>query len=216
MRLYNIYIGLIFLLSITILDAHVMIRSIKNNTDIAYQVVHHNDMSGCSDFNQGKNVHINAHSLYEYPFLLGSEKPGLVLQPVGYYDKKSKIYYSFLNDQGSIDRASLQKAFNAWQKNYGVYKKGIDIWFDQWLCGDIAVIHNHVEFFGYLSNEEMTIIQNNKNFHSCMINYSEGLFSRLFLDIHIEQKKNKGIVPHVQNFVGQGGFCQDGKIITLA
>lgn len=216
MRLYNVCIGLMFLFSIHFLDAHAMIRTIKNNTDFTYQVVRHNDLSGCSQFNQGAMVEIKAHSLYEYPFLLGSEKPGLVLQPIGYYDKKSKIYYSFLNDEHQIDRTCIEKAFYAWQKNYGVYKKGIEVWLEQWLCGDISVIHNHVEFFGYLSNEEMTVIQNNKNFHSCMINYSEGLFSRLFLDIHIEQKKNKGIVPYVQSFVGQGGFCQDGKIITLA
>ena len=89
------------------------------------------------------------------------------------------------------------------------------MWLAQWVCGDISLIHNHVEIFGYLLNTALTRVENNKNYHVCMIDYSEGLFSRLFLDITIEQKKNKGIIPYVKSFVGQGGFCKDGEVVVL-
>lgn len=214
MKLNIVSLGLFLLLSLGRLHTQPMIRSIKNNSPFLFQVALHNDMSGCSDFNLGKSVEIKPFSVYEQPFLLGHEKPGLLLRPVGYYDKKSDIYYSFLNAQGELDQANLEQTFHAWKK-HNKYKRGLDVWLAEWLCGDISLIHNHVEVFGYLLNTALTRIENNKNYHACMIDYSEGLFSRLFLDITIEQKKNKGIIPHVKSFVGQGGFCQDGKIVAI-
>ena len=76
------------------------------------------------------------------------------------------------------------------------------------------MIHNHVEIFGYLLNISIARIDNRKTAHACMVDYSEGLFSRQVIDITIEQKK-KGIVPHIKSFVGQGGLCQNGKIISI-
>lgn len=216
MKLYSIYFCLYLVVSFFGLQAQPMIRSIKNNTDFLYKVIGHNDMSGCSEFNRGGIIEIEPFSTYEFPFLLGSEKPGLLLQPIAYYDKKADCYYFFIDAAGHFVRENIQRAFDAWQHNFGKkYNKGLDVWLAQWLCGDISLIHNHVEVFGYLMNTALTRVENKKNFHVCMIDYSEGLFSRLFLDITIEQKRSKGVVPYVKSFVGQGGFCQDGKIITL-
>jgi len=214
MKLQNINLGLFLLLNTLGLYAIPMIRSIKNNSDFLYEVAGHNDMSDCSDFNLGKSVQIQPWSVYEHPFLLGHEKPGLLLRPVAYYDKKSDMYHSFINNAGELDRNNLETAFAAWKKN-NKYRRDLDAWASEWLCGDISLIHNHVEVFGYLLNTALTRIENNKNYHACMIDYSEGLFSRLFLDITIEQKKSKGIIPYVKSFVGQGGFCQDGQIVVL-
>ena len=211
-----ISMGLVLSISMINLNAQPVIRSVANNTQILYEVKKHNDMSDCSEFNHGKNIEIKPLSTYEMPFLLGSEKPGLVLRPIAYYDKKAKIYYFFINALGDFVPEKIEIAFNAWLKTSGVkYKKSVDRWLAEWLCGDISLIHNHVEVFGYLMNVALTRVENDKNYHVCMIDYSEGVFSRLFLDITIEQKRNKGIIPHVKSSVGQGGLCQDGTVVVL-
>jgi len=77
------------------------------------------------------------------------------------------------------------------------------------------LIHNHAEVFGYLLNVSIARIDNQENFHACMVDYSEGLFSRQVIEITINQKSKKGIIPYVKSFVGQGGLCQDGKIVSI-
>ena len=217
MKLHMIRSGFVLLASIAGLNAHPMIQRVENNTPILYRVVAHNDMSDCSEFNNGKIVEIKPFSTYEQPFLLGFEKPGLLLRPVAYYDKKVDIYYPLVNDAGEFDKDIIEIAFKAWQKSSGMkYSKGADRWFEEWLCGDISLIHNHVEVFGYLLNIALTRVENDKNYHVCMIDYSEGVFSRLFIDITIGQKRKKGIIPHVKSYIGQGGFCQDGKVILVS
>ena len=215
MKLNITNLGFFIVCSALSIDAQPLIRSIKNNTDFLYSVISHNDMSGCSDYNRGQAVEIEPFSTYENPFLLGYEKPGLLLRPIAYYDKKSDVYYSLVNDAMEFDDNKIEIAFDAWLKSGKKYNKGAKMWLAQWVCGDISLIHNHVEIFGYLLNTALTRVENNKNYHVCMIDYSEGLFSRLFLDITIEQKKNKGIIPYVKSFVGQGGFCKDGEVVVL-
>jgi len=217
MKLNLFGIKFLLLMSVVNFNAHPMIRKVDNNTPFLYKVIAHNDMSDCSDFNNGKSVEIKPLSSYENPFLLGFEKPGLLLRPVAYYDKYEDVYYPLVNDHGDFDQEKIEKAFYAWKNSGGIkYRKKFDRWFAEWLCGDISLIHNHVEVFGYLSNIALTRVDNDKNYHVCMIDYSEGLFSRLFIDVMIGQKKNKGVIPYVKSFVGQGGFCQDGQIVTLS
>ncbi len=197
-------------------QAQPMIRSIVNKTPFLFTIVSHNDLSDCSPLRGGKTVKIEPYSTFNQSLLLGSEKPGLQLRPSAFYDKANKKTYSFLDEHGQIDRHKLIKAFNAWEKSRGKkYSKGVDVWLAQWLCGDIALIHNHVEVFGYLLNISIARIDNEKNYHACMVDYSEGLFSRQVIDIIIDQKSSKGIIPHVKSFVGQGGLCQDGEIISI-
>lgn len=196
--------------------AQPMIRSIENKTPFQFTLVNHNDFSGCSPLHNGGVVTIEPFKTFKQPLLLGSEKPGLLFRPSAFYDKANDETYSFLNKHGQIDRHNLEKAFHAWEKSRNKkYKKGIDVWFAQWLCGDISLVHNHVEIFGYLLNISIARVDNEQNFHACMVDYSEGLFSRQVIDIIIEQKSNKGIVPRVKSFVGQGGLCQDGEIISI-
>ena len=212
-------IGVISIVFVSMIDlqTHPMIRKIENNTPFLYKVIAHNDMSDCSDFNNGKIVEIKPFSVYERPFLLGFEKPGLLLRPIAYYDKRADIYYSLVDSVDEFDREKIEIAFLAWKKSGGFkYTKDLDRWLSEWLCGDVYLIHNHIEVFGYLSNIALTRIDNDKNYHVCMIDFSEGLYSKLFIDIMIEQRKKKGIIPHVKSFVGQGGFCQDGKVIILS
>jgi len=193
-----------------------MIQSITNNSAFLFQVTGHSDMSDCSDFNLGKVVEIKPFSTYQNLFLLGYEKPGLLLQPTAYFDKKTDTYYSFLDAAGKFNRSKARLAFDAWKKTSGQkYKKGFDSWFEDWVCGDISLIHNHVEVFGYLLNIALTKIENNRNHHLCMIDFSEGIFARLSIDITIEQKKNKGIIPYVKSSVSQGGYCKDGTIMIM-
>jgi hypothetical protein len=35
------------------------------------------------------------------------------------------------------------------------------------------------------------------------------------IDITINQKTKKGIMPQVKSFVGQGGLCHNGQIISI-
>jgi len=196
--------------------AQPMIRSIHNKTPFQFTIVGHNDISDCSPLHNGKSITIDQNNTFKQQLLLGSEKPGLLLRPSAFYDKKTKVLYSFLDKHGQIDKDKLTQAFHAWEKSRGKkYKKGMEHWFVHWLCGDISLIHNHVEVFGYLLNISIARIDNEKTVHACMVDYSEGLFSRQVIDIIIDQKSRKGIIPRVKSFVGQGGLCQDGKIILM-
>lgn len=196
--------------------AQPMIRSIHNKTPFQFTIVSHNDFSDCSPLKIGKTVTIEPYQIFKMPLLLGAEKPGLLLRPSAFYDKAHNTTYSFLDKHGQINKKKLVKAFEAWKKSYGrKYKKSVDVWLAQWLCGDISLIHNHVEVFGYQLNISFARIDNDNNYHACMVDYSEGLFSRQIIDIIIDQKSKKGIIPHVKSFVGQGGLCQDGEVISM-
>lgn len=199
------------------LYAQPLVRTINNlKTPFEFTIVAHNDFSDCSPLKNNKVVKIKPYSIFKQQLLLSSEKLGLLLRPSGFYDHIHKIMYSFLDKDGNIDKKKLEKAFEAWKKIHNKrYKKSVDAWFAQWLCGDISLIHNHVEIFGYLLNISIARIDNEKNYHACTIDYSEGLFSRQIIDIIIDQKSNKGIIPHVKSFVGQGGLCQDGQIVSI-
>lgn len=216
MKIYINFFWCIVLL-FSYIDAQPLIRVIDNRkTPFEWTIIGHNDISDCSPLKKGKIIKIPPYAIFKDQLLLGSDKPGLLLRPSAFYDKVHKKYYSFLDKQGNVDRQALEKAFDAWKKSCGNrYKKSVDVWFAQWLCGDISLIHNHVEVFGYLLNISIARIDNEKNYHACSIDYSEGLFSRQVIDIVIDQKSNKGIIPHVKSFVGQGGLCQDGKIIAI-
>lgn len=216
MKLQRKFLWGIFLLYYQ-LNAQPLIRTINNlKTPFEFTIVAHNDFSDCSPLKNNKVVKIKPYSIFKQQLLLGSEKPGLLLRPSGFYDHVHKIMYSFLDKSGNIDKKKLEKAFEVWKKIHNKrYKKSVDVWFAQWLCGDISLIHNHVEVFGYLLNISIARIDNEKNYHACTIDYSEGLFSRQIIDIIIDQKSNKGIIPHVKSFVGQGGLCQDGQIVSI-
>jgi len=197
-------------------NADPLVRSIHNKTPFQFMIVTHNDISDCSISALDKPMVIEPYSHYKEELLLGSDKPGIVLRPSGFYDKKHKVMYSFLDKKNDIDRKKLTVAFHAWKTSCGKkYKKSLEVWFSQWLCGDISLIHNHVEVFGYLLNVSIARIDNEYNYHACMIDYSEGLFSHQLIDITIDQSFHKGIIPYVKSSVGQGGFCQDGAIVRI-
>ena len=199
------------------LQAQPLIRSIDNKTPFQFIIVAHNDVSDCSPLHAGKLIVIQPHVVFKQHLLLGSEKPGLLLRPSAFYDQHNKIMYSFLDQDHQVDRNKLIEAFDAWKNIYNKkYKKDVDTWFAQWLCGDISLIHNHMEIFGYLLNISIARVDNKHNTHACMVDYSEGLFSRQVIDITINYKSKKGIMPHVKSFVGQGGLCQNGQIVSIS
>lgn len=216
MKSYIIFIFTFFLL-MPDLCAQPVIRSIDNrHTPIQFLLVGHNDVSACSPLKSSQKIYIEPYSLFDQQLLLGSERPGLLLRPSAFYDQKHSKMYPFLNAKNEVDPKKLEKAFQAWKQAFNPkYKKSAKVWFAQWLCGDISFIHNHMEVFGYLLNVSIARVDNKHNMHACLVDYSEGLFSRQIIDITIKQKTKKGIVPHVKSFVGQGGLCQDGKIIPV-
>lgn len=212
-----LFIFLAYLLSLVIsIDAQPLVRSIQNNTPFQFLIIHHNDLSACSPLKNGQQVIIQPYATFSHKLLLACEKPGLLLRPSAFYDKEHNLIYSFLDDHNEIDMDKLEVAFNAWKKSHKPnYHKSAKEWFAQWLCGDLTLIHNQVEVFGYLLNISLARIDNNHHTHASMVDYSEGLFSRQLIDITINQKSRKGIVPSITTSVGQGGMCQDGQIISI-
>jgi hypothetical protein len=172
----KIFIGLMLGI-VSHLQAQPVIRSIHNKTPFQFIIVAHNDISDCSPLHAGKSIVIEPNTQFKHQLLLGSEKPGLLLRPSAFYDHESKILYEFLDEQQQVDRCKLAQAFYAWKNLYNKkYKKDLDTWFAQWLCGDISLIHNHVEIFGYLLNISIARVDNKHNAHACTVDYSEGLF----------------------------------------
>ena len=216
MKLYVNYKVLFLLIFSMGLHAQPLIRSIANQTPFQFIIVAHNDVSDCSPVQSGKVILIKPFENFKQQLLLASEKPGLLLRPSAFYDQHNKVIYNFLDEQHHVDDEKLETAFNAWKNIYNKrYKKDAHTWFTQWLCGDISLIHNHMEIFGYLLNLSIARVDNKHNAHACMVDYSEGLFSRQVIDITITQKSKKGIIPHIKSFVGQGGLCQNGKIVSI-
>ena len=217
MKLIKIMISLCGLSIGSVFLAQPMIRLIENKTPFAFTMIAHNDgLSDCSPVYGGKIIRVEPFSKFTQPLLLGSDKPGLVLRPSGFFDKKNDKMYSFLDKNNDVDKKMLEQAFVAWQDARGkIYKKGLDVWFAQWICGDISFVHNHVEYIGYMLNISIAKIDNSSRYHACTVDYSKGLFSRLVVEITIEEHPRKGIVPHVKSFVGQGGLCQDGQVVVL-
>jgi hypothetical protein len=212
----KLYIGL-FVVNFFGLQAQPLIRSIHNETPFQFIMIAHNDASDCSLIRKGQIIIVEPGATFSQSLLLGSEKPGLLLRPSAFYDDHHKVLYSFLDEKHQIDRDKLEIAFQAWKKRYyPKYKKDADTWLAQWVCGDISLIHNHVEIFGYMLNISIARIDNKHHAHACMVDYSEGLFSRQVIDITLNYKAHKGIIPHVKSFVGQGGLCQNGKIIIMS
>jgi len=210
------WVGCLLFMLISKVHAQPMIRLIQNNTPFQFTVIKHNDISDCSPLNSSKSVIIEPYETFQTPLLLGSDKPGLLLRPSAFYDRVTQKNYPFLDKHGHVDMKKLEKAFEAWKASQKkTYKKSAEVWLAQWVCGDISLIHNHVEVFGYLLNISIARIDNEHHHHACMVDYSEGLFSRQVIEIKIDQKSKKGIIPHVKSFVGQGGLCQDGKVISI-
>jgi len=215
--------GIVLLLS-TWLSADPVVRKITNTTPFLWRVVISNDVSDCNQL-QGRHAHdtktveIKPFSVYEKPFLLGFAKPGLVLRPVAFFDEKNNKLYPFVNDDNLINKNQLQDAYHAWKKTRGrwgaSYSKNAHEWLSEWLCGDFSLMHNHIEIFGYCLNTAIVRAENNNNFKTCMIDYSEGLFSKLNLEITITQTARRGIKPIVKSFVGQGALCQDGHVVFI-
>ena len=198
------------------LTAQPLIRSILNDSPILFSIKEHNDMSECSLFNSGQEIKVLPYSRYSTEMLLASSKPGLVLTPVAYWSKKTGEKYYFINDQGVIDDSLLEIAFAAWKKDCFVkYKKSAQQWFHDWIGGNIVLIHNDLEVFGYVLNISFAKIKNNKKSDSEILSYSKGVFSRLIIDLFINHDVKKGIALGITSSVGQGAICKDKKTLML-
>ncbi len=88
-------------------------------------------------------------------------------------------------------------------------------WFHHWIGGDISVIPNDVEMFGYLRDVARAIIKNDKNEQSVWLSYAKGIFSKLILELEINQYLRKGVrvKMHVQH--GEGAVCTNGIVERL-
>jgi len=197
------------------LQATPLIQKIVNNTDFGLLILSHSDNSSCSL--QGKSIIIKPHDTFNHEFLLELGQPSLVLRPVYFQDSVTKENV-WLTDQSYQYQAELvKKAYQVWkkQKKLHKYKKNYQQWLQLWVGLDLSVLPHQVEMLGYLLNLSRVAMYNNSHKHLQWLSFSKGVFSKLVLELHILQKRRKGLQGKIQILHGEGGICNNGIIERL-
>lgn len=230
----KLIIFMLFLFGPDIVLGAPVVQKINNQSEIGFMIVHHSDKSPCSLHDTRTLVDAKSTFLNEFLIAASSKKitmPKLdwlpsqnyslnisfMLRPAYYLDLTAGKKFWFLDDNNMIDEAKLHVAFKAWSKNNKRRKNfaNAQAWMKNWVGGDIVVIPDVIELFGYLINLSRIYIGNQITNHGQWLSYAQGIFSRLVLDIAIEQHKRKGISPHFVAVAGQGGICMDGAIVRI-
>lgn len=209
---YSILVGVVLTCC---LQAHPLIKSITNQTPFIFSFVYHNDETDCSPLKDNKILLLHPYKQFMTPMLLADAKPALVLQPVGYEDAQTDTVYMFVDEQGNKDNLLLEQAFQVWQKYNRKTFDSAQAWLDGWVGENIVLWHNDVEVLGYLLNVAFAKIENNNSVDYNFLSFSDGLFSRLMIDIRIDIDKRKGVKPSLATVVGQGGICQNGLLVHI-
>jgi hypothetical protein len=192
-----------------------LIQSIVNNSDIGFIIVSHSDKSACSL--AGSGVVIAPQSTFDHEFLLESGAPSVVLRPAYFLDPVTGEIIRFIDDNYQIISAQLAKAYNQWRTFKGTKKfDSPELWLDNWIGSDILIEPHEVEVLGYLLNLSRVMSKNNKNEKKYWLSYSKGIFSKLALELVINQKIRKGIRVSMQVHHSEGAVCRDGVIERLS
>ena len=188
-----------------------LIQKISNQSSFGFLVLNHSDVSSCSL--QGKDIVIDAHSIYNQSFLLEFGHPGLILRPVYYLDLKTNEKISLIDDDNNFVPEKIQEAFMAWKKNVGSKKRQpAQMWFEKWVGKDLIITPHTVSIFGYLNNWSRVVVKNNNNHHHEWIKFAKGIFSKEILELDIDQTKHKGVFALVKTLHGEGGVCIEGTV----
>lgn len=200
------------------LHAAPVIQSIVNDSDFGFVIIEHSDASDCSLSNRG--VVIGAHSKFTHEFLLEIGKPSIVLRPVYYKDPFTKKKIWFVDDSYHFNPEKIQEVYDLWFETKGAKEfKTPDDWMNHWLGRDITVVPHEVEISGYLVNLSRVVVKNNKGISKsrkdkqvAWLSFSKGIFSKLIVELDINQTMGKGVYPTIQIFHGEGGVCSHGIV----
>lgn len=192
-----------------------LISKIINNSDFGYVILEHSDGSSCSL--AGKDIVIDARSQFDHEFLLERGKPSVRLRPIHYLDKKTKQKIKFVDEQYSFVPEHLGQAYNLWKENKGAKKfETPQDWLHFCVGHDISVVPHEVEIFGYLLNLSRVLVKNNIKQNVNWISFAKGIFSKLALELEINQHRRKGVRPSMKVLHGEGGVCVDGTVERLS
>jgi hypothetical protein len=200
-----------------------LIQKIINQSDFGFVILKHSDMSSCSlsPSEIRKNIVIDAHAVFNQPFLLEIGQPSLVLRPIYYENSQTHEKIVLTDDMFEYVPENIEQAFIAWKKNTGSRKKQTaQEWFDGWVGKDVTVTPYTVSIFGYLNNWSRVVVKNSskkKPKRSVKdadewIKFAKGIFSKEVLELEIDQSKHRGVFGFVQMFHGEGGVCIDGAV----
>ena len=200
------------------LHAAPVIQSIVNNSDFGFVILEHSDSSDCSLSNRG--VVISAHSTFTHEFLLELGKPSILLRPVYYQDPFTGEKIWIVDDSYHFNHAKVAQVYDLWFETKGAKEfKSADEWLNHWLGRDISVIPHEVEISGYLVNLSRVVAKNNKGISKsykdkqvAWLSYAKGIFSKLIVELDINQTMGKGVYPTIQIFHGEGGVCSNGIV----
>lgn len=224
-------------ISSSIDQAAPMVEKIVNKSQVGFIVVLHSDASSCSL--SAKNILIDAHAVLVEDFLLEpslklekasladdsvrklansydlkkTEKASLILRPAYYYNESTQQQMSLLNDENLFDDEKVEKAYIAW-KNSGKKRKFNDAqhWLDRWVGKDIMVVPDALEATGYIMHLVRIRISNQARDHGQWLSKAKGVFSRLIVEIEIDQHDRRGIIPSLKVSTGEGGICTGGVV----
>lgn len=214
-----------------------MVQKIVNKSHVGFMVVLHSDTSSCSLHK--KNILINADDTLAQDFLLepsvkifmNAKKPvraskkkampqprifdkaSLILRPVYYYDEVADLQIPLLNNQYQFDDEKVEQAFAAWKQS-GKKRKFAHAqeWLERWIGKDIVVIPDGIEASGYIMHLSRIYIGNAMREHGQWLSFAKGVFSRLMVDIEINEHARKGIIPLLKVTAGEGGICTNGIV----
>ncbi len=200
------------------LQAAPIIQSIVNDSDFGFVILEHSDSSECSL--SDRNVLIDAHSKFMHEFLLQLGKPSVLLRPVYYLDPFTKIKIWFVDNSYHFNPEKVKEVYELWFETKGAKEfKSSDDWLNHWLGRDILVVPHEVEILGYLVNLSRVVAKNNKGISKSKkdkqvvrLSFSKGIFSKLVIELDINQTMGKGVYPTIQIFHGEGGVCSNGTV----
>ncbi len=189
-----------------------VVQKIINDTDFGFLILDHSDNSECTLHD--KFTIIQPHTIFNHEFLLEVASKGLILRPIFYKNKKEgKIFW--LTDQNSYEYNNqlIENAYQNWfEKKSKKYTNSPEAWMKNWVGGDITVVYDPVEFLGYLLYLSRVRISNTNSYHTQLLSFAKGVFSKLMLEVRLSQKQGKGIAGVISVKHGQGGICNNGVI----
>ena len=200
------------------LHAAPVIQSIVNDSDFGFLIFKHSDISDCSL--SDREVIIDPHSKFTHEFLLEVGKPSVVLRPVYYQHPFTKKKIWFVDDSYNFNPEKIQEVYDLWFKTKRAKKfKSSDDWFNNWLGRDISVVPHDVEILGYLINLSRVVAENHKGISKnkkdkqvAWLSFAKGIFSKLIIELDINQTMGKGVYPTIQTLHGEGGVCSNGIV----
>jgi len=190
-----------------------LIQKISNNTNFAFIVLNHSDISSCSL--HGKNIIIYPQDTFEVKILLEIGNPSLTLRPIYYQESKNGPLYWLTDEKYVYQDHLVAIAHGAFKKKYKKIKSmDASKWLRNWVGLYMFIIPYENEILGYLVHLSRVVVHNQKHSRSQWLSFSKGIFSKLVLELKILQNE-KGLFGNIKVLHGEGGVCIEGNVERL-